>query len=188
MSPKKLKKAFVDTPVGRITLIYADAPLMLARILLPGEEDGSTNSPDNSMNQGCFADAFFSPAPDNLARMVLDSLNGCQTQPSWAILRWDGITELQRAVYAETSAIPYGGLASYRDIAEQIGRPKACRFVGSALAKNPFPILIPCHRVIRSDNKLGGFGGGLPLKRLLIDFEARQSPITNRKLPMDNSR
>jgi methylated-DNA-[protein]-cysteine S-methyltransferase len=109
--------------------------------------------------------------------MVLDSLNGLQTKPPWAILSRDGITELQQAVYSKTAEIPYGSLASYRDIAEQIGRPRACRFVGSALAKNPFPILITCHRVIRSDNKLGGFGGGLALKRLLIDFEARNSQI-----------
>jgi methylated-DNA-[protein]-cysteine S-methyltransferase len=173
MNPKKFKKAFVDTPVGRIILIYADAPLTIARILLPGEEEDCNNSP----YQGCCANESIFPAPDNLARMVLDSLNGLQTEPLWAILSRDGITELQQAVYVATAEIPYGSLASYLDIAAQIGRPRACRFVGSALAKNPFPILIPCHRVIRSDNKLGGFGGGLGLKRLLIDFEARTSQI-----------
>jgi len=173
MNPKKFKKAFVDTPVGKITLIYADAPLTLARILLPGEEKNQGCLP----GQGCFVNESISPAPDNLARMVLDSLNGFQTQPPWAILSRDGITELQQAVFVKTAEIPYGSLASYRDIASLIGRPKACRFVGSALAKNPFPILIPCHRVIRSDNKLGGFGGGLALKRLLIDFEVKTSQI-----------
>jgi methylated-DNA-[protein]-cysteine S-methyltransferase len=173
MNPKKFKKAFVDTPVGRIILIYGDAPLKIARILLPGEEEDC----NNSQHQGCFAKESISPAPDNLAGMVLDSLNGIETQPPWAILSRDGITALQQAVYVKTAEIPYGSLASYRDIASLIGRPRACRFVGSALAKNPFPILIPCHRVIRSDNKLGGFGGGLALKRLLIDFEARNSQI-----------
>jgi len=111
-------------------------------------------------------------APAILTQIIIDSLNGIPAQLPWDIMSLKGITPLQQAVYQQTHAIPYGGLATYREIAERINRPQACRFVGSALAKNPFPILIPCHRVIRSDNKLGGFGGGLALKRRLIDFEA----------------
>jgi O-6-methylguanine DNA methyltransferase len=53
-----------------------------------------------------------------------------------------------------------------------IGRPGAYRFVGTTLGKNPYPILIPCHRIIRSDKGMGGFGGGIDLKKRLIDFES----------------
>ncbi|MDO9262546.1 MAG: methylated-DNA--[protein]-cysteine S-methyltransferase [Desulfosalsimonadaceae bacterium] len=168
MNPRKLKTAWVDTQVGRLTLVYEDAPLLVKRILLPGEEKNPSDGAPSLADEGC-------PAPAALSRMVIDHLNGVQIQPPWDILSREGITPLQQAVYVQTAAIPYGSLASYREIAERIGRPKACRFVGSALAKNPFPILIPCHRVIRSDNKLGGFGGGLALKQLLIDFEARRA-------------
>ena len=168
MNSQKLNIAWVDTQVGRITLVYEDAPFRVKRILLPGEGRGLLDQNLSFADEGCSALV-------ELSRMVIDHLNGVQTQPPWDILSTEGITPLQQTVYIQTAAIPYGGLASYREIAERIGRPKACRFVGSALAKNPFPILIPCHRVIRSDNKLGGFGGGLALKRLLIDFEARRA-------------
>jgi len=167
MNPQKFISAWLDTSVGRLTIVYKDAPLLLKRILLPGEEKNPSDG------GALFADES-GPAPVELARMVIASLNGVQTQPPWDILSREGITALQQAVYVQTAAIPYGTVATYREIAERIGRPRACRFVGSALAKNPFPILIPCHRVIRSDNKLGGFGGGLALKRRLIDFEVRQ--------------
>jgi len=63
-------------------------------------------------------------------------------------------------------------LRSYRDIAVAVGRPRAYRFVGTTLANNPFPILIPCHRVIRSDGSFGLFGGGSDMKRKLIELEA----------------
>jgi len=57
-------------------------------------------------------------------------------------------------------------------VAEQIGKPKAVRAVGQALSRNPLPIIIPCHRVIASDGKLGGFTGGLDVKRSLLSLEA----------------
>jgi methylated-DNA-[protein]-cysteine S-methyltransferase len=85
----------------------------------------------------------------------------------------EGITELQKAVLVATATIPYGELKTYKQIAEAIKNPRAYRFVGTALAKNPFPILIPCHRVIRSDLTFGQFGGGAELKRKLIDLEDR---------------
>jgi methylated-DNA-[protein]-cysteine S-methyltransferase len=168
MNPPKFKSALLDTPVGRLTLVYEDAPLMLKRILLPGEGIEPSNCDHSFAGKA-------RPVPAELARLVIDSLNGVQARPPWDILSREGITPLQHAVYIQTAAIPYGSLATYKEIAERIGRPRACRFVGSALAKNPFPILIPCHRVIRSDNKLGGFGGGVSLKRLLIDFEIRRA-------------
>ena len=64
-----------------------------------------------------------------------------------------------------------GELKSYKEIAQTVYRPRAYRFVGAALANNPFPILIPCHRVIRSDGSFGRFGGGTDLKRKFIELE-----------------
>ena len=71
--------------------------------------------------------------------------------------------------------IPYGQLRSYSDIAVAVGNPKAVRAVGSANGNNPIAIIIPCHRVVGSDGRLTGFGGGLPTKQFLLDLESRNS-------------
>ncbi len=68
-------------------------------------------------------------------------------------------TPFQRSVWRATMEIPYGQVRSYKWVAERAGNPSACRAVGHALAANPLPVVIPCHRVIRSDGKPGGFGG-----------------------------
>ena len=80
-------------------------------------------------------------------------------------------TGFQKRVWAELLAIPYGKTCSYRDIANSIGAPKAVRAVGAANGRNPVPIVVPCHRVIGADGSLTGYGGGLPLKRFLLDLE-----------------
>lgn len=80
-------------------------------------------------------------------------------------------TNFQKSVWEELIKIPYGETRTYKDIAEKIKNPKASRAVGSAISKNPFLILIPCHRVIRSDGKMGGFAYGLDVKEKLLDLE-----------------
>jgi methylated-DNA-[protein]-cysteine S-methyltransferase len=82
-------------------------------------------------------------------------------------------THFQRGVWEKTRLIPYGEARSYLWVAEQVGNPKAARAVGQALAKNPLLIIIPCHRVIASDGSIGGFGGGLGMKRFLLSLETR---------------
>jgi methylated-DNA-[protein]-cysteine S-methyltransferase len=83
-------------------------------------------------------------------------------------------TAFQQSVWDALLAIPYGETRSYREVAAGIGTPKAVRAVGAANGQNPIPIVIPCHRVIGSNGKLTGFGGGLPLKRRLLDLESAQ--------------
>ncbi|MCK5291495.1 MAG: methylated-DNA--[protein]-cysteine S-methyltransferase [Thermoplasmata archaeon] len=80
-------------------------------------------------------------------------------------------TDFERDVLQATREIPYGKTASYRDIAENIGRPKAFRAVGNALNKNRTAIVVPCHRVISSDGGLGGFGAGMEWKKRLLRLE-----------------
>ncbi len=82
-------------------------------------------------------------------------------------------TPFQLMVWEELLKIPYGETRSYRELAEAIGKPKAARAVGNALNANPVAIIIPCHRVIASGGKLGGFGGGTELKRQLLELEKR---------------
>jgi methylated-DNA-[protein]-cysteine S-methyltransferase len=80
-------------------------------------------------------------------------------------------TDFQLRVWHELLTIPYGETRSYAQIAEAIGRPKAVRAVGAANGSNPVAILVPCHRVIGSNGKLTGYGGGLPLKKRLLELE-----------------
>jgi len=79
-------------------------------------------------------------------------------------------TEFQQAVWREMQKIPRGQTRTYGEIATAIGRPKAVRAVGSACGANPLPLFIPCHRVV-AKNGLGGFGSGLPWKKLLLELE-----------------
>ena len=84
-------------------------------------------------------------------------------------------THFQREVWENTKLIPYGETRSYAWVAEQIKKPRATRAVGQALGKNPLPIIVPCHRVVASNGKLGGFGGGVEMKRYLLSLEASTS-------------
>jgi O-6-methylguanine DNA methyltransferase len=86
-------------------------------------------------------------------------------------LDWSSIKPFQRAVLKAASTIPFGETRSYGWIAHKIGNPLASRAVGQALGANPIPIILPCHRVIASDGKLGGYGGGLPMKVKLLKLE-----------------
>lgn len=80
-------------------------------------------------------------------------------------------THFQQEVWAALLDVPYGTTTTYAHIAEKIGKPNAVRAVGSAVGRNPVCILIPCHRVLTSDGKLGGFVAGLACKKQLLDLE-----------------
>jgi len=82
-------------------------------------------------------------------------------------------SEFERAVWGQIAAIPYGETRSYGSIAHAVGEPGGAQAVGLACNRNPLPLIIPCHRVIGSDGKLVGFGGGLHRKQWLLQLEAR---------------
>ncbi len=83
-------------------------------------------------------------------------------------------TTFQQQVWKQLCDIPYGETISYGELARRIGNPNASRAVGLANGSNPIPIIIPCHRVIGSNGKLTGYGGGLPIKEKLLALEQRQ--------------
>lgn len=80
-------------------------------------------------------------------------------------------TEFQRSVWAQLQQIPYGQTTTYGALARNLGKPRASRAVGAANGANPIPIIIPCHRVVGSNNSLTGFGGGLATKAFLLRHE-----------------
>jgi methylated-DNA-[protein]-cysteine S-methyltransferase len=86
-------------------------------------------------------------------------------------LDFSGATGFQKQVWQAAQLIPHGETRSYGWIAKQIGKPRAARAVGQALGKNPFLVIVPCHRVIAGDGTLGGFGCGLPAKQKLLKLE-----------------
>ena len=89
-------------------------------------------------------------------------------------LRLEG-TEFRMKVWNEMRRIPYGETITYKELARRIGSPDACRAVANACGANPFPILIPCHRVIASGGKTGGYTGGLDIKLALLEIEKQNA-------------
>jgi methylated-DNA-[protein]-cysteine S-methyltransferase len=87
-----------------------------------------------------------------------------------------GRSDFAMSVLLATSCVGYGQTRSYRDISEQIARPGAYRAVAGALARNPVPIIIPCHRIIQSDGRLGGYSGanGVEFKQRLLEMEKKK--------------
>lgn len=85
---------------------------------------------------------------------------------------WRGYTVFQRKVLQATNAILYGKISTYGAIAEEVGSPKAMRAVGGALNANRTPVVVPCHRIIGANGTLTGFGGGIPLKKALLELES----------------
>ncbi|MCD8023675.1 MAG: methylated-DNA--[protein]-cysteine S-methyltransferase [Lachnospiraceae bacterium] len=86
-------------------------------------------------------------------------------------------TDFQKKVWRALLAIPYGETRTYKEIAETIGNPAACRAVGMANNRNPLMIIVPCHRVIGSDGSLTGYAGGLPMKQHLLELEKKGKEI-----------
>ena len=86
-------------------------------------------------------------------------------------LDWGPMPPFRRAVLEATAAVPFGHVDTYASIARRIGKPKATRAVGNALGQNPIPVIVPCHRIIRSDASLGGYTGGLDIKERLLHLE-----------------
>jgi methylated-DNA-[protein]-cysteine S-methyltransferase len=162
-----------DTPLGWMGVLGSQKGLR--RLVLPQSSpeqalhllsEPSLKRHDQSLSE---AEAgYFGDLPDR----IRDYLAGKAVSFSDK-LDLPGASPFQRRVWEVERSIPYGETRTYAWIAGKLGMPKAARAVGQALAKNPLPIMIPCHRVICSDGSLGGFGGGEDVKRLLLGIEAK---------------
>lgn len=156
-----LSYAFLDSPIGRL-LLAGDAN-GLQQILF--STDGRPASPDPEWIEDSSALAE--------AILQLKAYFAGELENFDLSLSPQG-TPFQRKVWIELQKIPYGKTISYGELARRIGNPKASRAVGLANGSNPISIVIPCHRVIGSDGKLTGYGGGLPIKEKLLALERRQ--------------
>jgi O-6-methylguanine DNA methyltransferase len=88
-----------------------------------------------------------------------------------------GVSPFQREVFEAVREIPYAAVLTYGQVARRVGRPRAVRAVGNALHRNPFPLVVPCHRVLREGGALGGFACGVQAKRRLLALEAGQTEL-----------
>ncbi|MFQ6617157.1 MAG: methylated-DNA--[protein]-cysteine S-methyltransferase [Fidelibacterota bacterium] len=107
---------------------------------------------------------------EEAAEEIKEYLNGKRRKFTLA-LDLKNLTAFQSKTLDETMKIPYGKTESYREVAGRIGVPRGARAVGNALAVNPIPIVVPCHRVISSNGELGGYSTGIEYKRRLLDLE-----------------
>ncbi len=155
--------AYLDTPIG--TLLIAGDDVALHRIAFPQHGRAAKPEPEWQESQrGPVAEA---------ARQLREYFAGMRAEFDLPLA--PAGTAFQRRVWRQLQEIPYGETISYGELARRVGNPKASRAVGSANGANPLPIVIPCHRVIAGDGTLGGFGGGLTTKQMLLALEVRAS-------------
>lgn len=153
-----------ETALGWMGLMGSEAGLRL--LVLPSSS--LRKAREAVSGTGAEADASYFA---DLEQRLKSYLSGSPDAFENVKLDLAGATGFRLRAWRETRRIPYGQTRSYLWLAQSAGSPGACRAAGNAMAANPVPIIIPCHRVITSNGKLGGFGGGLDLKRYLIDME-----------------
>jgi len=166
---EELKYVTINTSMGWIGILASEKGLLVttlpqssdqqACLLLGNRVNGATLSPN------AFVD---------LTERLNDYFNGKRVSfPDELDL--SEATPFRCKVWEATCLIPHGETTSYLGIARQINKPEAARAVGQALGKNPLPIIVPCHRVLESNGGLGGFGGGLRMKKNLLNLESEVS-------------
>ena len=145
---------FRETAIGRVGLREEDG--FIVRLHLPDRSEAVSEGPETPVIREAFEqlEAYFAGR-----RKTFD-----------LPLRREGTPFMQK-VWRALCDVPYGKTASYGDIAKAVGNPKACRAVGMANNRNPIAIIVPCHRIVGGNGKLVGYGGGLDMKRRLLDLE-----------------
>jgi methylated-DNA-[protein]-cysteine S-methyltransferase len=161
----RMNLAIVETQIGWIGVAFSERGL--AGIQLPRATRTQTLA---NLQHDFPKAAVVADAPLEIARELREYAEGKRRQFTLP-LDWSAVKPFQRTVLQVADSIKYGETRTYAWIAREIGKPRAARAVGRALATNPIPIILPCHRVLGSDGGLHGYGGGLPLKRKLLELE-----------------
>ncbi len=160
---EKIFYSFMETQFG--TLLLASTEKGMKRIMLSGSNQLNQLRQEFGKNQLRENKNF----NENAAEQLRQYFQGKRKQFSLP-LDLEG-TDFQKQVLWAVQEVLYGTTQSYKEIAQKIGNPRAVRAVGNANRTNPLPIIIPCHRIIGSDGSMTGYGGGIDLKRKLLEFE-----------------
>lgn len=173
------RKIIRTTPFGSVGIIWTimnDNP-KIVRILLPksglSAEHQAFQVYPNSQASSC-------TEIDAVAAAIKGILEGDDIEISLDVADLDLCSAFQQSVLRAEHRIPRGSVSTYRLIATHLGKRNGARAVGNALAKNPFPLIVPCHRAVRSDRHLGGYQGGLEMKRSLLEKEGIRFDASDR--------
>jgi methylated-DNA-[protein]-cysteine S-methyltransferase len=157
----------MDSPIG--TLLLMATPKGLVRIAFESENRDEVlgEVAQNLSPRILEAPRRLDPVRRELEQYFEGTLHDFDVPLDWSLAG-----DFARRVLRRTSRIPYGSVASYGDVANGVGTPRGARAVGNALGSNPIPVVVPCHRVVRTGGAIGGYGGGLSRKRWLLALEA----------------
>ena len=164
------KKIIKPTPFGSVCVIWSISDIFprIVRVLLskPGHsaEDQASELYPNSKSSSC-------AEIDAVAAAIKAHLEGEDVVFTLNIVDFTLCSTFQQSVLRATYSIPQGSVSTYQLVAASLGIPKGARAVGNALAGNPFPLIVPCHRVISSNRHIGGYGGGIEMKQALLTKE-----------------
>jgi methylated-DNA-[protein]-cysteine S-methyltransferase len=169
------------TPFGTLAIVWmrAGKEEKVCRVFLPNERIPTEELVRKAFP---FSQKLTSSLIEELGRQIDGFLRGKPVVFALDTTRLDQCPRFQRRVLLAEHGIPRGWVSTYGRIARHLGVPGGARAVGSALSRNPFPIIIPCHRAIRSDGGLGGFQGGLKMKRTLLELEGIRFSSTGKAL------
>jgi methylated-DNA-[protein]-cysteine S-methyltransferase len=163
MDPLTTSMVTFDSELGRCAVRWTDVGI--SGVLLPVR----AGRPGPTFGEGVAVPGLVGEAIDGIVAVMSGAALDLRDIP----LDERGVDDFRRAVYAATREIPAGTTRSYGEVARAIGRPDGARDVGAALARNPFPIIVPCHRVVAANGALTGFSapGGVATKRRMLELE-----------------
>jgi len=160
----------VPSAFGTLSLVWWEIETgpKVYRVFLP---DAERRAEDVVQVNFPGASSLSCPEIADLGERLQAFLAGKAIEFELTLLALERYSEFQRKVLVAEHGVPRGWVSTYGRIAKSLGRPQAARAVGNGLARNPFPVIIPCHRTVRSDGRLGGYRGGLEMKRALLKME-----------------
>jgi methylated-DNA-[protein]-cysteine S-methyltransferase len=160
---------WTDSPIG--PLLLASTPVGVVRVGFGSVEDDDAVLQD--LADRVSPRVLESPSRLDEVRRELDEYFEGRRQDFDVAIDWSHLAGFTREVLRATAKIPFGGVSTYAGVAEAAGSPRAVRAAGNALGANPMPVVVPCHRVLRSGGTLGGYTGGLERKEFLLRLEGR---------------
>ncbi len=172
--PIRLWRARREAPFGRLVVVWGPAGLCAVAFGTRWEAQRL------DLKRRFRAVTWQAGGPAEEAARALDAYLAGEWTALDGVAADPGGTPFQREVWEELRRIPPGATISYAELARRVGRPAAVRAVGSANGRNPVAVVIPCHRVVGADGGLTGYGGGLDVKRWLLDHEARAPGAASR--------